>query len=96
MESLDGLLQWGRKSYGYLFRSSLVQPKSQSMLSVVVLSDTCIVVRKNLFSEAVNFLSSDDLGRETLIHFRAKLLSLISSRVLLLSDEPGMEINLYL
>lgn len=40
MESLDSLLQWGRKSYGYLFRSSLVEPKSQSMLSVIVLSDT--------------------------------------------------------
>ena len=46
--------------------------------------------------ETVNFLTSTDLGKETLIHFRAKVLSLISSRVLLVADEPGAELQLYL
>ena len=44
----------------------------------------------------VSFLSSADLGKESLIHFRAKLLSQISNRVLLIADEPGKEIHLYL
>ena len=44
----------------------------------------------------VTFSLSADLGKETLIHFRAKVLSLISSRVLLVADEPGMELQLYL
>ena len=46
--------------------------------------------------EIVNFLASCDLGKESLIHFQAKVLSLISNRVILIADEPGIEIHLYL
>ena len=64
----------------------------------------CILVNKILHNtlllflnlEIVNFLASCDLGKESLIHFRAKVLSLISNRVILIADEPGIEIHLYL
>lgn len=94
--SLESLMQWGRRHYGYLFDNPSLQQKSHSVFRS---TKFCTIVHFMLlfFSpEIVNFLSSCDLGKESLIHFRAKLLSLISSRVILIADEPGIEIHLYL
>lgn len=56
---------------------------------IVVVFLYCII-------EPVCFLSSCDLGKESLIHFRAKVLLLISNQILLVADEPGVELYLYL
>lgn len=91
-------MQWGKKHYGYLFDNPSLQQKSQSMLSVqmFVQCHVCSFAFFLIIVEIVNFLASCDLGKESLIHFRAKVLSLISNRVLLVADEPGIEIHLYL
>ncbi|CAI8005948.1 Shieldin complex subunit 2 [Geodia barretti] len=44
----------------------------------------------------VHFRSSDQLGVESVVHFRAKLTSVISERVFLFSDRPGKDVCLYL
>lgn len=92
--SLDGLMQWGRGHYGYLFGNPSLQQKSQSVHLIDKIVHNSLLFFFNL--EIVNFLASCDLGKESLIHFRAKVLSLISNRVILIADEPGIEIHLYL
>lgn len=95
VSSLDSLMQWGRRHYGYLFDNPSLQQKSQSVFDQ---QKFCMSVHyfALFFVEIVNFLTSCDLGKEALIHFRAKVLSLISDRVVLVADEPGIEIHLYL
>jgi hypothetical protein len=44
----------------------------------------------------VNFKTSEELGTESVVHFRAKLTAVISERVFLFSDRPGKDIFLYL
>ena len=92
LSSLDSLMQWGRRHYGYLFDNSSLHQKSQSVFCSTKFLHEC----SSFFIEIVNFLASCDLGKEALIHFRAKVLSLISDRVILVADEPGIEIHLYL
>lgn len=87
-------MQWGRRHYGYLFDNPSLHQKSQSVFRSTKVLHECSSFF--FFVEIVNFLASCDLGKEALIHFRAKLLSLISDRVVLVADEPGIEIHLYL
>ncbi|XP_064390305.1 shieldin complex subunit 2-like isoform X3 [Halichondria panicea] len=72
-ESLDCLVRWAHKFFGYLFQGSV--PKSRRI---------------------VEFVSSDQLSNHSLVHFRARLLSMVTDKVLVLSDVPDKEFCLYL
>ena len=75
--SLQSLQEWGKTHHSYLFQKTLAKSQSKENLNrYVVLWG----VRSCHFVEAVYYRSSDELGVDSLIHFRAKVLATPTSR----------------
>ena len=87
-QSLEGLKQWAVKMHGHLFEGN--SPKSQSEDGVAlpcslrvckeILDPLCYVLLMTVHAGLVCFKTSQELGVDSVVHFRAKLVALVSSR----------------